>query len=75
MQNPQEIYATTIAQLPRDEQWRLASIILEQLRMTEGQPSRQSVADILRALPKSRQHRSAAEIDASLREERDSWER
>ena len=75
MQNPQEIYATTIAQLPREEQWRLANLILEQLRLTESQSARPSVADILRALPKRRQYRSAAEIDASLRAERDSWER
>lgn len=75
MQNPQDIYATTIAPLPRHEQWRLANIILEQLRRTENQSTRQSVADILRALPKNRPHRTAAEIEASLREERDSWER
>lgn len=75
MLNSQEIYATTIAPLPRDEQWRLAHIILERLRLTEERPVRQSVADILRTLPKNRQYRSAAEIDASLRTERDSWER
>lgn len=75
MPNPQEIYATTIALLPRDEQWRLANLILEQLRLTEERPSRQSVADILRTLPKNRHYRTAAEIDASLREERDAWER
>jgi hypothetical protein len=75
MPNPQEIYTTTIAPLPREQQWRLAHIILEQLRLTEERPLRQSVADILRALPKNRHYRTAAEIDASLREERDSWER
>lgn len=75
MPNPQEIYTTTIATLPRDEQWRLATIILEQLRLTEERPVRQSIAGILRALPKNRHYRSAAEIDARLQEERDSWER
>ena len=75
MPNSQEIYATNIAPLPREEQWRLAALILEQLRLTEERPARQSVAGILRALPKNRHYRSAAEIDASLREERDSWER
>ncbi|HEX4946445.1 MAG TPA: hypothetical protein VFZ34_07280 [Blastocatellia bacterium] len=54
MPNPQEIYTTTIAPLPREEQWRFATIILEQLRLTEERPVRQSVAGILRSLPKNR---------------------
>ena len=75
MQNAQEIYLGTIAKLPRDEQWELANLIFEQLRRTESQTERLSVYDLLKSLPKKRQYRSAEEIDASLREERDAWDR
>ena len=79
MQNAQEIYDLSIRHLPYDEQLLLATLILEGVRHEIPRPEpkapRQSMLDILEKLPGGRIFKTSAEVDAYLREERDSWDR
>jgi hypothetical protein len=78
MQNAQEIYNSSIRSWPYDEQLLLAALILDGVRQEiprlEKAP-RQSMLDILDELPGGRIFKTSAEVDAYLREERDSWDR
>ncbi len=80
MENLQQLYETTVSQLPLSVQLELASLILN--RVTEAQRQQEvksshrlSVLDIIEGLPGGRIFKTSAEADAYLREERDSWER
>jgi hypothetical protein len=79
MQSAQEMYISTIAAWPSREQLRLASLIIDGFarshREAETETKRQSALDILDELPGGRIFKTADEVDAYLREERDSWER
>jgi len=78
MRNAQEIYNSSIRSWPYDEQLLLAALILEGVRREMPPPekaARQSMLDILEELPGGRIFKTSAEVDAYLREERDSWDR
>ncbi|MGH9751341.1 MAG: hypothetical protein ACREA2_01025 [Blastocatellia bacterium] len=79
MQSVQEIYDSAISHLPSDTQIQLASLILEKVIEAQceskAKPERRSVLDILKDLPGQRLFKTSAEVDAYLREERDSWDR
>lgn len=76
MQNAQELYTTSISQLPPTERLRLAAIILNELARVESTTSpRQSIREMLREMPAGRLFKSSAEADEYLEMERDSWDR
>lgn len=79
MQNAQEIYLSTISHWSSQEQLQLASLIIEGFTQNHHETSvetrRQSTLDILEELPGGRIFKTAEQVDAYLREERDSWER
>lgn len=75
MPSIETIYRETVRPLPVDDQKRLADMIMKNV---EAEPSsakpKQSVLEILESLRERTPRRSAAEIDESLRAERDSWD-
>lgn len=79
MQSAQEVYSTTVHQLPTSEQLQLASLILEKIaeaqRKAEAEPRRRSIREILEDCPGGRIFKTAEEVDEYLRQERESWER
>ena len=72
MQNVESIYQQSIRILPIQDQLRLAELIKE--RAGADSTDRRSAMEILRNLHPAKTARSAAEIDADLRTERDSWD-
>lgn len=76
MQNAQEIYTTSISQMPPSERLRLAAMILVELTHAETEnPPRQSVRQMVQEMPAGRLFKTSAEADAYLEKERDSWDR
>ncbi len=79
MEISQDVYNETISHWSSDEQLRLATLILEGVTKTKSsslpQPQRVSMLDIINEMPGSRLFKTSAEVDAYLREERDSWDR
>ncbi len=80
MQSVQDVYNSAVSQLPSEEQLCLASLILNGMTQKHrshhaGTSPRRSMREILNELPGGRIFKTAAEVDAYLREERDSWER
>jgi len=75
MQSVEALYATKIRTLPVEEQKRLADMILANTKTevslsNEKLPALEVIESIRAKIP----HRSAAEIDAYIRAERDSWD-
>ena len=83
MQIAHEVYVTTVKGLPTNEQLELASLILAGVTqkhngsevMPMPKTARRSMRQILDELPGGRIFKTPEEVDAYLREERDSWER
>jgi len=79
MQSAQDVYNSSVSYWPYDEQLLLAALILEGVTNKKPRPEtkteRQSILDILEELPGGRIFKTSAEVDAYLREERDSWDR
>lgn len=79
MESVQEIYRETVSHLSSDEQLQLASMILEGVTKTKQkpgpEPQRTSMLEIINEMPGGRLFKTSAEVDAYLREERDSWDR
>ncbi len=74
MESVQEIYRKAVLQLPAEERLQLASLILSDLAGAKN-GEKLSAAALLKSFPRDRGFKSAEEVDAYLREERDSWER
>lgn len=76
MQNAQEIYTSSVSQLPRDERLRLAAMILTELTHSETDVKpRQSIRQMIQEMPAGRLFKNSAEADEYLETERDSWDR
>lgn len=75
MQDADELYSKTVSRLAPNERLRLASLILDGLAQ-EKEKAGHSVLDLLDVIPAGgRLLKTPAEVDAYLREERDSWDR
>ncbi len=75
MQDAEELYSKMVSRLSPNERLRLAALILDGLAH-ETEKAGRSALDLLDALPAGgRLLKTAAEADAYLREERDSWDR
>jgi hypothetical protein len=74
MQKVEEIYQGTVLPLAPEERLQLASLILSGLTGQEKQEKLSAVA-LIGSFPRGRGFGSAEDVDAYLREERDSWER
>jgi hypothetical protein len=83
MQIAQQVYVSTVKDLPTNEQLELASLILagvtQKQKADESLPEmkteRHSVLELLADWPGQRLFQTSAEADAYLRGERDSWDR
>ena len=77
MESVQDIYQETVSRWSADEQLQLATMILEGVAKTKHprEPERTSMLAIINELPGGRLFKTSAEVDAYLREERDSWDR
>lgn len=79
MESVQEVYSETVSHWSSDEQLQLASLILVGVTKAKSQPNDEakctSMLEIINELPGGRLFKTSAEVDAYLREERDSWER
>ncbi len=78
MQNVQELYSTSISQMPPSERLKLAMMILTNRSLTNGEnksDQRQSVRQMVREMPAGRIFKTSAEADSYLEQERDSWDR
>lgn len=76
MQNVQELYTTSISQMPPSERLKLAAMILTNLTNGETKSEqRQSVRQMVRGMPTGRLFKTSAEADEYLEQERDSWDR
>lgn len=76
MQNVQELYITSISQMPPSERLKLAAMILTNLTNIETKSERhQSVRKMVREMPAGRLFKTSAEADEFLEQERDSWDR
>ncbi len=79
MESLQEIYEETISHRTSEEQLELAAMILTGVIKVKLPPDRNekrtSMLDIINELPGGRIFKTSAEVDAYLREERDSWDR
>lgn len=76
MQNVQELYSTSISQMPPSERLKLAAMILTNLTNGEtNSEQRQSVRQMVREMPAGRLFKTSAEADEYLEQERDSWDR
>jgi len=76
MQNAQEIYTTSISQMPPGERLRLAAMILAELTHAEIETApRQSVRQMVQEMPAGRLFKTSADADAYLETERNSWDR
>ncbi|MFN0279137.1 MAG: hypothetical protein ACKVRN_11120 [Pyrinomonadaceae bacterium] len=75
MQSVETIYREKVMPLPAEEQRRLADMILENAK-TEVQASNEkpSALEVIESIRAKIPQRSAAEIDAYIRAERDSWD-
>ncbi|MBS1789449.1 MAG: hypothetical protein JST85_17120 [Acidobacteria bacterium] len=74
MQNVQELYITTISQMPPSERLKLAAMILTNLTNIETKSEqRQSVRQMVQEMPAGRLFKTSAEADQYLEQERDSW--
>jgi hypothetical protein len=67
-----EMIAQEIEHLGPDEKWTLLSLLIESLRR-QTEPPRPSLLDYY-GVGKGRGFRTAAEVDAYIKEERASWE-
>ena len=76
MQIVRQMYESTICRLPSSEQLLLARLILEGATQHNDavKSVRQYALDILDELPGGGIFKTSAEVDAYLREERDSWD-
>jgi hypothetical protein len=68
-----EAIARQIEQLAPEEKWTLLSLLIESLR-PQDEPTRRQLGDYY-GLGKGRGYRSAQEADATIAEERDSWDK
>ncbi len=79
MESVQEIYSETVSHWSSDEQLQLASLILEGVtkvkRKSNPGDHQTSILEIINEMPGGRLLKTAAEVDAYLREERDAWDR
>ncbi len=74
MQTVQEIYRGAILDLPPEERLRLAALILSDLAAAKQEGKLSAVA-LLKSFPKGRGFKTEEEVEAYLREERESWDR
>lgn len=76
MQNVQELYSTSISQMPASEKLKLAAMILANLTNGETKSEqRQSVRQMVREMPAARLFKISTEAGEYLEQERDSWDR
>ncbi len=76
MQNAQEVYSSSVSQLPPDERLLLAAMILNDLTFSESTTEpRQSVRQMIMEMPAGRLFKTSVEADEYLEGERDSWDR
>ncbi len=79
MESIQDIYNETISRRTSEEQLELAALILNKLspgqNKPQGKTERLSMIDLLAQGEGQRLFKTSAEVDAYLREERDSWDR
>ncbi len=76
MQNVQELYSTSISQMPASEKLKLAAMILTNLaNVAPKSEQRQSVRQMVREMPAGRLFKTSTEADEYLEQERDSWDR
>ena len=75
MTNAQQIYAQAVSRLPSAERLQLAALILNELAQATPPKPAMSALELLDSLPPGGLFKTSAEVDAYLREERDSWER
>ncbi len=75
MQNVQELYTTSISQMPPGERLKLATMILTNLTNGETKSEQhQSIRQMVREMPAGRAFKTSAEADEYLEQERDSWD-
>ncbi len=79
MESIQDIYNETVSHRISEEQLELAALIITGVTKVKHSPDsnhkRVSMLDIINELPGRRIFKTSAEVDAYLREERDSWDR
>lgn len=75
MPSVETIYRETVRPLPVEDQRRLADIILKNVEGdAKSTVPKRSALEIIRSMRATTASRTAAEIDESLRAERDSWD-
>jgi len=77
MHDAREIYMNAVVGLPSSERLRLAALILSELAQENESPAPiapRTALELLEELPGKRLFKNAAEADAYLDAERDSWD-